>query len=350
MVFGLKGDGMMPAPEKYKMKLSFVIPCYNEEGNVLLMYEAIRTALAGKEYRDRVELVFINDGSRDGTRAALRKLHAERQGELHIKVVDFSRNFGKEAALYAGLSNAVGEYITIIDADLQQRPETALEMVDFLDGHPEYDCVAAFQQKRREGKVLTFFKDCFYKIINRLTDITFVQGASDFRTMRRCMAESILSMKEYFRFSKGIFSWVGYETYYMPYEAQKRATGTSKWSFRKLFRYAISGIVSFTTAPLKFATVSGVLASFFALVYLVIVLIQKLAFGIDIPGYATLVVLILFIGGIQLLMLGILGEYLAMIYVEGKHRPIYVAREVLGYEEEKTEERGDADGEGSRDS
>ncbi|MCD8119647.1 MAG: glycosyltransferase family 2 protein [Lachnospiraceae bacterium] len=330
----------MSAQKKYNIKLSFVIPCYNEEGNVPLMYEAIETALAGKGYRDRVELVFINDGSKDGTRAALRRIHAEKQDRLHIKVVDFSRNFGKEAALYAGLSNAVGEYVTIIDADLQQRPETALEMVDFLDEHPEYDCVAAFQQKRHEGKVLTFFKDCFYKVINRLTDITFVQGASDFRTMRRCVVDSILSMKEYFRFSKGIFSWVGYETYYMPYEAQARATGTTKWSFKKLFKYAISGIVSFTTAPLRFATISGVLASFLALVYLVIVLIQKLAFGIDIPGYATLVVLILFIGGIQLLMLGILGEYLSMIYVEGKHRPIYVAREVLGYEEEGQ----DADG------
>ncbi|MBE5921235.1 MAG: glycosyltransferase family 2 protein [Lachnospiraceae bacterium] len=317
------------------MKLSLVIPCYNEEKNVRLMYDAILASLQEKEYKEQVEIVFVNDGSRDCTRQVLHELHREKQGELHMKVIDFSRNFGKESAIYAGLSHATGDYITIIDADLQQRPEIALEMVDILDTHPEYDCVAAYQAERKEGKVLTFFKDCFYKIINKMADITFIQGASDFRTMRRKMVDAVLSLPEYHRFSKGIFSWVGFETYYMPYEVQERANGTTKWNFWKLFKYAIGGIVSFTTAPLHMATILGAISSALAALYLIVVVIQKLFFGMGLPGYPTIVALILFMGGVQLMVLGVLGEYMAKVYVEGKNRPIYIARDVLTYEEEK---------------
>lgn len=317
------------------IKLSLVVPCYNEEKNVSLMYGAVSRALEGKEYAHQVEIIFVNDGSKDQTRTALRRLYNEQKEAPFIKVVDFSRNFGKEAAMYAGLKQAVGEYVTIIDADLQQRPEIALDMVDILDAHPEYDCVAAYQEKRREGRVLTFCKNSFYKFINHVTDVKFVQGASDFRTMRRNMVEAVLSMPEYFRFSKGIFSWVGFETHYIPYQACERATGTTTWSFWKLFKYAIEGIISFTTVPLRIATVLGAISSVFSVVYLMVIIIQKLFFSIDVPGYPTIVGLILLIGGIQLLVLGIIGEYLARVYVEGKHRPIYVARDILTWEDGK---------------
>ena len=248
--------------------------------------------------------------------------------ERPVKIIDFSRNFGKEAAIYAGLRETTGEYISLIDADLQQNPEFVLKMVNILDENREYDCVAAYQEKRNEGKVKIFFKNCFYKIINKMADIEFVNGASDFRTFRRNMCEAILEMSEYHRFSKGIFSWVGFNTYYMPYSADERLSGTSKWSFLKLCKYAIEGIVAFTTTPLRISTMIGTLTSFASLIYMLVVIIQKLAFGIAIPGYATIVVLILFLGGIQLLSLGIIGEYLSKTYIQTKGRPIYIAKEI----------------------
>ena len=231
--------------------------------------------------------------------------------------------------MYAGLRESEGDYVTIIDADLQQRPAIALDMVRMLDSEPEYDCIAAFQDKRKEGKVLSFFKNSFYKLINKFADTEFVQGASDFRTFRRPMVEAILSMDEYFRFSKGLFSWVGFNTKFIPYEVQERATGTSKWSFRKLFKYALDGIFAFTTAPLRIATILGLVTSFFSILYLIIVVIQKLAFGIAVAGYATIVVLILLLGGIQLCCIGIIGEYIARTYIQTKGRPIYIAKDVL---------------------
>ena len=182
---------------------------------------------------------------------------------------------------------------------------------------------------RKEGKVLTFFKDCFYKIINKLSETAFIQGASDFRTFRRSMVDSILSLGEYYRFSKGIFSWVGYNTYYMPYEVKERATGQTTWSFWKLFKYAVEGIVSFSTAPLRLATFIGLISSFVSVIYLLVVIIQKIFFSISVPGYATIVVLILLIGGLQLFSLGLLGEYVARTYVETKKRPIYIAKEII---------------------
>ena len=186
-----------------------------------------------------------------------------------------------------------------------------------------------YQDKRKEGKVLTFFKKSFYKIINKISDTKFQSNASDFRTFRKCVIKSVLELKEYYRFSKGIFSWVGYNTYYMPYTVKERATGTTKWSFKKLFKYALDGIISFTTAPLKMATYIGLISSFASIVYLIFVIIQKLAWGIDIPGYATIITLILFLGGMQLFSLGIIGEYIGRNYIETKNRPIYIAKEIL---------------------
>lgn len=306
------------------MKLSLVVPCYNEEKNVSLFYDAVKNDFASVDFD--YEIVFVNDGSKDGTFKELQKLCA---GDVPVKIVNFSRNFGKESAMYAGLKESEGDYVTIIDADLQQRPSIALDMVNMLDNEPEYDCVAAYQEERKESKLLVFFKNSFYKLINKFSDTEFIQGASDFRTFRRPMVEAILSMDEYFRFSKGLFSWVGFNTKFIPYEVEERATGTSKWSFKKLFKYALEGILAFTTAPLRIATLIGLFSSFLSIIYLVVVIIQKLFFGIAVAGYATIVVLILLIGGLQLCGLGIIGEYIARTYIQTKNRPIYIAKNVI---------------------
>ncbi len=306
------------------MKLSLVVPCYNEEKNVSLFYNTVKKDFenCGFDY----EIVFVNDGSHDGTFKALKTLC---DGDIPVKIVNFSRNFGKESAMYAGLRESEGEYVTVIDADLQQRPSIALDMVKMLDSEPEYDCIAAYQDERKESKLLMFFKKSFYKIINKFSDTEFVQGASDFRTFRRTMVEAILSMDEYFRFSKGLFSWVGFNTKFIPYEVEERATGTSKWSFSKLFRYAMDGIFAFTTAPLRISTIIGLLTSLLSIIYLVVVVLQKLIFGIDVAGFATIVVLILLLGGIQLCCIGIIGEYIARTYIQTKGRPIYIAKDVI---------------------
>ena len=317
------------------MKLSLVVPCYNEEGNVELFTNAIE-----KTFKDSIydyEIIFINDGSKDNTMNKLRKIADE--SSQNIKVINFSRNFGKESGIYAGLKNSSGEYVCIIDADLQQRPEYVKKMVEILDNHQEYDSVVAYQEQRKEGGFLTFCKDTFYRLINKMSEIEFVRGASDFRTLRRSMVDAILEMKEYYRFSKGIFSWVGFNNYYMPYDVADRNAGTTKWSFWKLFKYAIDGIVSFTTVPLRLATISGVVVSLLSLIYLIIVVVQKLFFSIALPGYATIVVLILLLGGIQLLCIGIIGEYLARTYVETKRRPIYIAKEVIDNKKDQTNDK-----------
>ena len=313
------------------MLLSFVVPCYNEEDNVELFYaEAVR---AIRKRTDDFELVFINDGSKDGTLQKLKEI--ARRSDACVKVVNFSRNFGKEAGIYAGLHHAQGEYTCIIDADMQQRPEVAMEMLEFLQNNPDYDCVAAYQKERQEGRLLTFYKNTFYKLINRMSEVEFVSGASDFRMLNRKMVDAVLSMSEYYRFSKGLFAFVGFNTYFMPYEVQARANGSSKWSFWKLFQYAIEGIVSFSTAPLRLTTVLGLLFAGISFVYLLIVVLQKLIVGIEIAGYPTLVALILLLGGIQLMALGIIGEYLARNYVETKRRPVYIVRDVIQSDKEK---------------
>ena len=310
------------------MKLSLVVPCYNEAENVKNFHDAVVTAFDGCGYD--YEIIFIDDGSRDATLHNLRKLHAAQV--CPVKVVSFSRNFGKEAGLYAGLSHADGDYVSLIDADLQQRPEIVRDMVAYLDENPDYDMVAAYQDRRGESKILSFFKKSFYSVINRLSDVTLHNDASDFRTFRRSVADSILKLGEYHRFSKGIFAWVGYQTHFIPYTACERAAGTTKWNFRKLFNYAIDGIIGFSTKPLRIATYLGSLTAAAALIYLLVVVIQKLCVGIDIPGYATQIVLILLLGGMQLLCIGIIGEYVGRIFEQSKERPIYLAKEVLTYE------------------
>ena len=312
------------------MKLSLVVPCYNEAENVAAFQDAVIGAFDGCGYD--YEIVFVNDGSRDATLHNLKKLHAAQK--CPVKVISFSRNFGKESGLYAGLQHASGEYISLIDADLQQRPEIVREMVKILDEQPECDVVAAFQDRRGEGKVLSFFKKSFYAIINKLSKVTLQPDASDFRTFRRSVRDSLLELSEYHRFSKGLFAWVGYHTIFIPYTACERASGTTKWSFWKLVEYAIEGIIGFSTAPLRLATVLGGVTGIAAVIYLIWVIIEKLVWGIDVPGYATIIVLILFFSCVQLFCIGIIGEYVGRTFEQSKNRPIYIAQEVLYYEEE----------------
>ncbi len=310
------------------MKLSLIVPCYNEAENVTAFQEAVIRDFDGCGYD--YEIVFIDDGSRDATLHKLKKLHKEQK--CPVKVVSFSRNFGKEAGLYAGLSHADGDYISLIDADLQQQPALVRDMVSILEEKPEFDVVAAYQDRRNEGKILSFFKKCFYSLINRVSSVQLQPDASDFRTFRRSVAESILQLQEYHRFSKGIFAWVGFDTCFIPYTAQPRHAGKTKWSFRKLFNYALDGIIGFSTAPLRLATYLGGFTAFAALIYLIVVILQKLIGGIAVPGYATIIVLILLLGGIQLLCIGIIGEYVGRTFEQSKNRPVFLAKEVLDYE------------------
>ena len=312
------------------MKLSLIVPCYNEAENVAAFQAAVISAFdsCGYDY----EIIFIDDGSKDATLHNLRKLHAAQ--DCPVKVVSFSRNFGKEAGLYAGLNHASGEYISLIDADLQQRPEIVRDMVNILDTEPQYDVVAAYQDRRSESKVLSFFKKSFYAIINKLSKVQLQPDASDFRTFRRSVRDSILKLGEYHRFSKGIFAWVGYETKFIPYTACERAHGSTKWNFWKLLNYAIEGIIGYSTAPLRLATCLGGVTGVAAIIYLIWVILEKLIWGIDVPGYATIIVLILFFGCMQLFCIGIIGEYVGRTFEQTKLRPIYIAKEILEYESE----------------
>ena len=311
------------------MKLSLVVPCYNEAENVSAFQDAVIAAFSGCGYD--YEIVFVDDGSRDATLHNLKKLY--KLEKCPMKVISFSRNFGKESGLYAGLQHASGEYISLIDADLQQRPEIVREMVSILDEESQYDVVAAYQDRRGEGKVLSFFKKSFYKIINMLSSVTLQSDASDFRTFRRSVRDSILELTEYHRFSKGIFAWVGFDTKFIPYTAQPRANGTTKWNFWKLLNYAIEGIIGYSTAPLRLAALLGVLTGIAAVLYLIWVIIEKLVWGIAVPGYATIIVLILLLGAVQLFCIGIIGEYVGRTFEQSKNRPIYIPKEVLDYED-----------------
>ena len=310
------------------MKLSLVVPCFNEAENVIPFQEAVIQAFDGCGYD--YEIVFVDDGSTDATLHNLKKIFAAQA--CPVKVVSFSRNFGKEAGLYAGLHYASGDYISLIDADLQQRPELVREMAAILDEKKEYDVVAAYQDRRGEGKVLSFFKRCFYKIINALSKVSLQPDASDFRTFRRSVRDSILDLAEYHRFSKGIFAWVGYSTCFIPYTAQPRANGTTKWNFWKLFNYAVEGIIGYSTAPLRLATCLGGVTGIAAVIYLIAVVLEKFLKGIDVPGYATIIVLILLLGSVQLFCIGIIGEYVGRTFEQTKNRPVYITKEILSYE------------------
>lgn len=306
------------------MKLDVVVPLYNEEENIKDFYKAVKKSLKDIEYR----LIFVDDGSSDNSLKVLKKLYES--DNKKVRIISFSRNFGKESAIYAGLKNSNAEYTTIIDADLQQDPDYLVEMINLLDKSDDVDSVCMIQAQKKNR----FFQKLFYKFINRISKTNFVNGASDFRMFRKKVVESILSLSEKNRFSKGIFSWVGFNTIYLPYVVKMRKKGKSKWNFFKLLNYAIDGFVGFSTSPLKLSVYLGLLSSFSAFVYLIVILVKTLVKGIDVPGYASIICLILFIGGCILLSIGILGEYLAKTYLEVKNRPIYIESEKIGFESE----------------
>lgn len=305
------------------MKVSLVVPCYNEEESVDKFYNTVVDVF--REKIDDYEIVFVNDGSKDRT---MEKLRAIYENSDCVKVVGFSRNFGKEAAIYAGLQNSDGDYTCVIDADLQQRPEVVVQMKEILDRFPDVDCVAAYQEERKEGKAITFLKDKFYDIINKITEVEFYKGASDFRLMRRQMVDAVLDMTEYHRFSKGLFSFVGFNTKFIPYEVQEREAGESKWSVIKLFKYAIEGIIGYTTTPLRISTFAGIITLAISVIYLILALIIG-ACTHSITSAIAIITLILFMSGMNFVFIGIVGEYLSRTYMQSKNRPVYIAKEVL---------------------
>lgn len=311
------------------MKLNVIIPCYNEEGNISPLYEKLVETLKEIKY----ELIFVNDGSKDKTEEKIKEIYVK--DKKHVRFINFSRNFGKDAAMYAGLKYAKAEYSVIIDGDLQQNPNYLLEMMKFLDENPEYDQVAMINKKRSsESALAKMLKNCFYAFINLISDTKFKNGVSDFRMFRTEMVKAIVSLEENNRFSKGIFSWVGFKTKYLPYNVENRHSGKSNFNLLKSFKYAWDGIVNFSIKPLRIATVIGALTSAGSFIYLLVLIIKTLIKGIDVPGYASLLSLILLFGGLNLLAIGILGEYIAKMYVEIKRRPIYIAKYTLGFDED----------------
>ena len=314
------------------MRLSLVIPCFNEENNVVAFFNETQRVFSALPFD--YEYVFVNDGSRDATEKNLKALF-EQNRDANIKVINFSRNFGKESAIYSGLENAEGELTCIIDADLQQRPEVVLEMLSELDKDESIDCVCAYQSERKESKAVSSMKEAFYSLINRFSETEFVRDASDFRLFRRNVKQAVLSLTEYHRFSKGIFSWVGFNVKYIPYEVMERNDGESKWSLKKLFRYAFGGIMSFTDFPLKLAAVLGAVSVAAALVYALVEIIRIAVGSAAVSSVVLAVILLLLIGGAQLIATGIVGMYLSRVYAQTQNRPICIVKSILKREEEK---------------
>ncbi len=306
--------------------ISVVVPCYNEEKAVPFFLEEIRktTDEMKKKYGVDFEFLFVDDGSKDRT-AELLRAYAKENND--VKYVIFSRNFGKEAALYAGLEKARGDFVVVMDADLQDPPTMLPEMYEAVSSD-EYDAAAARRVDRKgEPPIRSFFARKFYKIINKVSQTEIVDGARDFRMMSRRMVDAILGMSEYNRFSKGIFSWVGFNTKWLEYKNTERVAGETKWSFWKLFKYSIDGIVAFSTAPLAISSFLGIILCFFACIMAGFVVVKTLMFGDPVAGYPSLVCIVLFLSGVILLCIGIQGQYLAKTYMETKRRPLYISKE-----------------------
>ncbi|MCQ2527854.1 MAG: glycosyltransferase family 2 protein [Saccharofermentans sp.] len=307
------------------MLISLIVPCYNEEESLPILYKAI-CDVRDNQSKNEFEFIFVNDGSKDKTADVIRDLARK---DSCVKYVIFSRNFGKEAAMYAGLEKAKGDYVAILDADMQDPPSLIPEMIEKLD-NDEADIVAARRVTREgEPKIRSFFARTFYKLINKMCEVEIADGARDFRLMKRKVVDAILSVSERQRFSKGIFAWVGFRTLWLEHQNVERVAGETKWSFWKLFKYAIDGIVSFTTAPLRLATLCGFASAFTAFVYMVYYFIRAIILQIynDVPGYPSLLCILLFIGGLILMALGVLGEYIGRTFIEVKNRPIYIKAE-----------------------
>ena len=307
------------------MKLSLIIPCYNEEAAAPIFHREATEVLRGMDAE--YEMLFINDGSQDQTLAVLRSLAAQ---DPHVTYLSFSRNFGKEAAMYAGFCNAKGDYVAVMDADMQDPPSLLPQMMELL-ASGEYDSVATRRTTRKgEPVIRSWFAGKFYQLINKISNADIVDGSRDFRLMRREMAEAIVSMGEYNRFSKGIFGWIGFRTYWMPYDNIERAAGETKWNFWKLFKYAIDGIISFSQAPLSIASWFGMVMTLLSFLFLFLIVIRKAVFGDPVAGWASTICVIVFIGGIQLFCLGIIGQYIAKAYLETKKRPHFIISETNG--------------------
>ncbi len=304
------------------MLLSIIVPCYNEQEALPIFHREVTAVLQGMSCD--YELLLVNDGSQDATLSEMKDLAAV---DPHTSYLSFSRNFGKEAAMYAGFRNVRGDYVTVMDADMQDPPALLPQMLDILLTG-EYDCVATRRVTRKgEPRIRSFFARQFYHIINHISDADIVDGARDFRMMRRDMADAIAAMGESNRFSKGIFGWIGFCTYWMEYENVARVAGETKWSFWKLFRYAMDGIINFSQVPLTMASWFGMFMTGFSFLALVFIVVRKLAFGDAVAGWASLICVVIFIGGILLFCLGVMGQYVAKMYLEVKHRPHYIISE-----------------------
>lgn len=311
------------------MKISVIIPSYNEEGNILELNKKLTNALNELEY----ELIYINDGSTDSTLEKIKKVFIGDKD--HIKYISFSKNFGKDAAIYAGLQHSTGDYTCIIDSDLQQNPKYILSMYEYLKTHETVDQIAMVMKNRKKENIINrIFKNVFYKIINKLSDTKLVDGASDFRMFRKNVKNAILSLNEKNRFTKGIFSWIGFNTEYMYYNVEKRYSGKSKFTNHEQIKYALTGITNFSIKPLSLATIIGSIISLIAFIYIIVTIFQVLIFGKSVPGYASLLIVSLFMGGIQLIFIGIIGTYLSKSYIEIKNRPMYIEKETKGFDEE----------------
>ncbi len=304
-------------------KISVVVSCYNEQEALPLFYEEI-TNVASQIKDAEFEFIFVNDGSKDKTLEVIKEFRSK---DERVKFVSFSRNFGKEAAMFAGLKKSTGDFVSIMDADLQDPPKMLIEMYETLK-QGEYDCVATRRVTRKgEPPIRSLFARIFYKLINKISKTEIVDGARDFRLMTRQMVDAITSMEEYNRFSKGIFGWVGFNTKWLEYENIERAAGETKWSFWKLFKYSIDGIIAFSTAPLVISTIMGILFCFMAFIMIVFIVVKTLIYGDPVSGWPSMTCIILFVGGVQLFCIGIIGQYLSKTYLEVKKRPIYIVKE-----------------------
>ncbi|WP_317369062.1 glycosyltransferase family 2 protein [Bifidobacterium pullorum] len=307
--------------------LSLVVPCYNEQDSLPLFYAECQRVISclQEEFPINVEYVFVNDGSSDGTLDELRRLN---KLDSNVHYISFSRNFGKESGLYAGIRAAKGDYVATLDADLQDPPSLLPQMLTFLQKNTDYNCVATRRISRvGEPPVRSFFAKIFYKIINKISETEIVDGARDFRLMTRKFVDAVLSLSEVNRFSKGIFSWVGFKTYWISYDNIERVAGKTKWNFWSLFKYSLEGIVGFSTAPLVLSSFLGIICCAFAFIGVIFVFVRAICFGDPVAGWPSIVCVILFIGGLQLFCLGILGQYLAKTYLETKQRPICIIEE-----------------------
>lgn len=310
------------------MKLDVIIPCYNEEGNLKLLNKTLKETLSKIDYN----IIYINDGSKDNTYKILEEIYKE--NKTTTKVINFSRNFGKDSAIFAGLKASTAKYSVIIDSDMQQNPKYILKMLNFLENNPDYDQIAMVNKERTNDKTFTkILKRSFYKFINLISDTKFKEDASDFRMFTNNARNAIISLGEINRFSKGIFSWIGFNTYYMEYKVEKRHSGKSNFNLIKSFKYAFNGIISFSTKPLRLATIIGLLTSSISLIYFIVMIINTLINGNPVPGYPSIICLILLLGGINLLAIGIVGEYISKIYLEIKKRPIYITKNTLGFDD-----------------